>query len=116
MTLCFVLFGGVLIDIMTTSAEVRGDARIYLWWVAVSPLVGVGAFMLDGIFIGATRGPDLRNMMVVSLLIYVAAVAALMPNFANHGLWAALTISLIVRMVTLAVRYPALERDVLVEQ
>ena len=116
MTLCFVLFGGVLIDIMTTSPEVRSDARIYLWWVAVSPLVGVGAFMLDGIFIGATRGPDLRNMMVVSLLIYVAAVAALMPNFANHGLWAALTISLIVRMVTLAVRYPALERDILVEQ
>jgi len=107
----FWFFGAALVDLMTTSPEVRDEARRYLLWAAASPVFAVMAFMLDGIFLGATRGPDLRNMMLVSLLIYVAAVLALMP-FGNHGLWAALMISLLARAGTLALRYPALERAV----
>ena len=76
-----------------------------------TPLVGCAAWMLDGIFIGATRSRDMRNMMALSFVIYWVAVFVLLPWLGNHGLWMALLISFIARGVTLGLRYPALERQ-----
>ena len=109
LSLFFLGVGPVLIDIMTTSEEVRAETRIYLPWMAAAPLVGVAAWMLDGVFIGATRGRDMRNMMVISFAIYVMAVLVLEPPFANHGLWAALLVFFVARGVTLAWKYPGIE-------
>jgi len=39
------------------------------------------------------------------------AVLALAPAFGNHGLWAALLISFAARGVTMALRYPSVERS-----
>jgi len=105
----FALAGPVLIDVMTTAEPVRVSAREFLPWVVLAPLLGAAAWMLDGIFIGATRTRDMRNMMVVSTLIYAAAVAILTPLMGNHGLWVALNVSLVARGLTLWLRYPALE-------
>ncbi len=104
------LGGPALIDLMTTSQEVRDETRAYLPWVTVAPLLGVAAFQLDGIFIGATQVRDMRNMMVISALVYFAAVFSLVPHFGNHGLWIALLVSFAARAVTLGWKYPALER------
>ncbi len=109
LAIAFALAGGAIIDLMSTSDEVRAEARLYLPWMVAAPILGVGAWMLDGIFIGATQGKDMRNMMFLSLLVYLAALAALMPVFGNHGLWVALLISFVARGVTLGARYPALE-------
>jgi MATE family multidrug resistance protein len=95
---------------MTTAPEVRAEARVFLVYMILAPLVGCAAWMFDGIFIGATRTRDMRNMMLVSAVIYVAAALALVPSFGNHGLWIALLISFVVRGATLGLRYPALER------
>lgn len=108
--LCFALVGGAVIDLMTTSPEVRAEARVYLPYMVAAPLVGCAAWMLDGIFIGATRSADMRNMMALSAVVYVAALWVLMPLFGNHGLWMALLISFIARGATLLARYPSLER------
>ena len=105
----FALLGGPLIDLMAKAPDVQVAARGYLPYMALAPLVGLAAWMLDGIFIGATRTRDMRNMMALSLAGYVLAVLALVPFFGNHGLWMALLISFVLRGVTLALRYPALE-------
>ncbi len=110
LALCFALFGGAAIDTLATSEAVREAGRAYLPWLVAAPIFGAAAWMLDGIFIGATRTRDMRNMMIVSLAIYGAAVAILMPLFGNHGLWAALLVAFAVRGVTLGLRYPAVER------
>lgn len=104
-------FGGAAIDVMTTSPEVRAAARIYLGWCAMTPIAGVAAFQLDGIFIGATRGTDMRNMMLFSLALFVLAAALLVPPYGNHGLWMALVVFFVVRGFTLGSRLPALVRD-----
>ncbi len=109
--LAIALFGKWGINIMTTSEEVRTVAYEFLPWMILAPLLGLSAWMLDGIFIGATRTGDMRNMMALSCAIYFVAVWALMPIFGNHGLWAALMISFIARTLTLGLRYPALERS-----
>ncbi|MEL6450151.1 MAG: MATE family efflux transporter [Pseudomonadota bacterium] len=108
--LAFLLAGPWLIDVMAKDVDVQQDARTYLWWMVAAPLVGCAAWMFDGIFIGAGRGRDMRNMMAISFVIYWGAVLVLLPLLGNHGLWAALLISFIARGVTLGARYPALER------
>ena len=109
LSLAFALAGGMIIDLMTTAPEVRDRARLFLPYAVAAPVLGVAAFMLDGIFIGATASRDMRNMMAVSFAIYAAALALLVPVLGNHGLWLALLISFVARAITLGLRYPALE-------
>ena len=109
LALSFAVFGGKIIDIMTTAPNVRAEARTYLWWMVAAPILGCASWILDGIFIGATRSRDMRNMMLLSAVIYAGAVAAFVPLWANHGLWAALMVSYVARGASLLWKYPALE-------
>ena len=109
LALAFLVAGPAIIDVMATSPEVRAEARAYLPWLAAAPLIGIAAWMLDGIFIGATETRAMRNAAIASAAVYVAALVLLVPAFGNHGLWAALMVLNATRGLTLAVRYPALE-------
>lgn len=109
--LAFLAFGAAIIDLMTTAPGVREAARAHLGWMVLAPFVGAAAWMFDGIYIGATRSRDMRNLMFLSLLCYGVAVATLIPLMGNHGVWAALLVSFAARGVFMAWRYPALERE-----
>ena len=111
LALVFWTMGPVIIDIMTKEPDVQMAARLYLPHVAMVPLLGATAWMLDGVFIGATRTRDMRNMMIISFLGYCGFIVLLLPNFGNHGLWWAMNGFFVLRGITLAVRYPALERS-----
>jgi MATE family multidrug resistance protein len=102
--------GPAMIDVLSVSGEVRAAARAYLPWVAVSPLLGVASFQLDGIFTGATQTRDMRNMMILSFAAFIAAWWLLTPIWGNHGLWLALDLFFLMRALTLTARLPALER------
>jgi MATE family multidrug resistance protein len=108
-TVAYALFGPPLIDIMTASEEVRRSARQYLPFVVLSPVLAVFAFAYDGVYIGATWARDMRNLMMVSLLIFLAAWLALRP-FGNAGLWGALLVFYAARGGLQALRYPAMLR------
>src|SRR5262245_31696491 len=95
---------------MTIAPDVRAEARRFLIWAAVAPLIGVACFQLDGIYVGSTRTADIRNMMILSLLVYFAAWRILAPPLGNTGLWLALLTFFIVRAITLGLRLPALTR------
>lgn len=105
----FALFGPVLIDIMTANTEVRQAARAFLLFVILSPLLAVFAFAYDGVYIGATWARDMRNLMLLSLVIFLAAWFLLRP-FGNAGLWTALLVHYAARGGLEALRYPALFR------
>ena len=102
--------GLALIQVMTAAPSVREAAYTFLPWAALTPVAGVACFQLDGIFIGATRTADMRNMMILSLAVFLAAWAVLTPAFGNHGLWASLMAFYAARAASLGLRYPALER------
>lgn len=99
--LFFFAAGDAIVALMTTAEEVRAAASTYLVWAALTPLFGVVAFQMDGVFIGATWSRDMRNMMLLSLAVFLAAYWALFPPFGNHGLWLALEIFLGIRGITL---------------
>lgn len=109
LTAVFAAFGRAVIDLMTTAPEVRVAAYGFLIWVALTPLVGLPSWMLDGIFIGATRTRDMRNAMLIAAPIYFVFLFLLPRAFGGDGLWAAMLLFLALRGATMAVRYPALE-------
>ena len=111
-TLAYLLFGTVLIDVVTDVAAVREMARVFLPWAVIIPIVSVWGFMLDGIFIGATRVAEMRNAMMVTVTLYFGAVALLVPYLGNHGLWLAVTFLSVMRAVTMGSLYPRIERAV----
>ncbi len=104
------LAGTLFIDVLTVDSASRLAARTYLPWAAGAPLLGVWAFQLDGIFIGATRTRDMRSAMLASLVVFLLAWWILTP-FGNHGLWAALYVHYVARVGTLAYYYPGLVRS-----
>jgi multidrug resistance protein, MATE family len=101
------LLGPHLIDIMTANEDVRRTARDFLIFVVVSPLLAVFAFAFDGVYIGATWARDMRNLMVLSLLIFLGAWFALRA-FGNAGLWGAFLVHYAARGGLEGLRYPAL--------
>ena len=112
LTLCFYFGSDFLIVLMTSSEELRENAQVYVYWVIVAPILAAPAFILDGIFIGATRTKDMRNCMIISFGIYCLVVWLLYEPFGNQGLWAALMVMFIVRAVTLFFQYFSIERSI----
>lgn len=94
------------IHLLTNVSEVRHTAGIYLPWAIAAPVISVWCYLLDGIFIGATRTAEMRNAMIVSLAIFLVAWYFLQAHFGNHGLWAAFMIYFIARAVSLAAYLP----------
>ena len=101
------LAGESLLAIMTTDDATRLAAIEFLGWAALSPLLGVFAFQLDGLFIGATQGVAMRKAMVSSTLGFLLLWWLLLP-WGNHGLWAALCANYIWRAIALARHLPVL--------
>lgn len=101
--------GDALIVMMTKAPEVQAAAQRYLPYLLFATALGLPAFILDGVFLGATQTAVMRDMMAVSMGIYLLCLLALLPVLAMHGLWLSLLVSLIARGVTLGWRYPALE-------
>lgn len=98
--LFYLAFGTDFVALLTRAATVRHAAQNSLGLAALVPLIAAPAFLLDGIFIGATWSRDMRNMMLFSLLIFIASWALLHPA-KNTGLWLAFLIFLGTRGITL---------------
>ncbi len=98
--------GTWIITQLTDQPAVRAAAQTFLPWAALSPLISVWGFLLDGVFIGATRTRELMQAMAASLLVFLAASWALVDPFGNHGLWMALLIFMAARGLTLSPLLP----------
>jgi MATE family multidrug resistance protein len=106
-TLAALVFGGALVDLLTTNAAVGEAARAALPLAALAAIVGVPAWLLDGVFIGATQGRALRNAAILATALYIATDLLLRP-FGATGLWLALLASYGFRAALLAIHLPRL--------
>ncbi|RDE08902.1 MATE family efflux transporter [Pelagibacterium lacus] len=97
LSLLLFVFGGLAIDLMTTSEPVRDMARVYLVMAALTPLSGMPAFVYDGIMIGATLNVTMRNGMLISLAAFLATAMILQPLLGLWGLWIAMHVLLLTR-------------------
>ncbi|MEE4621395.1 MATE family efflux transporter [Pseudomonas alliivorans] len=82
----FLAGGQWFIRLQTDIPEVRETAMVYLPYLALMPLLAVWSYLLDGLFIGATRAREMRNAMLISAAA-IAPVAYLAASHGNHALW-----------------------------
>ncbi|MFK0108098.1 MATE family efflux transporter [Streptomyces sp. NPDC091217] len=95
----------LFLPLFTSDPAVTDTALPALLIVALSqPISGV-VFVLDGVLMGAGDGPYLAGAMVVTLAVFTP-VALLVPAFGGGlaPLWAAMTLMMTVRMLTLWLR------------
>ena len=107
----FLIAGRELIALFTLHEEVRQTAGLYLPWLALSPLLGVWCFQLDGIYVGATRTAEMRNGMILALAGYLLALWFTLPRMGNDGLWLTLMVFYVLRMTTMGAWLPRIDRS-----
>ena len=107
----FHIWGGAVVDLLTTDPAIREEVRRFLPFAALIPLVGLPSWLLDGVFIGATRGSALRNAGIAATVLYIATDLAL-RGYGNGGVWIAMCIGYIYRAGGLAIAFPRLLRSI----
>lgn len=105
-SLIYWIFGSFILQLFTNIDSVLLSATTYLPWTIIAPLVSIWSFQFDGIFIGTGFTREMRNAMVVSMLIYLALLTLLMPVWGNHGLFLSLALFMVIRALTLGYYYP----------
>lgn len=108
-SIAFLGFGFPFIDFISTHEEVRRQAREFLPIAAFTPFIGAVAFTFDGVFIGATWTRAMRDLMLVSLALFLVVLWLLKP-YGNWGLWIAMATFLAARGVGQGLAYPRLAR------
>ena len=73
----------------------------YIIWILIIPPIASVCYQFDGIFIGASQTPEMRNGMIISVIIFILSSQFFMSNFGNHGLWLSLLFFMIIRSITL---------------
>ena len=96
----FVLGGQWFVDLQTDIAEVRAIAHAHLPFLAALPLLAVWSYLLDGLFIGATRAREMRDAMLLALLLGLP-LAWQLRELGNAGLWLAFLAFMTLRGLTL---------------
>lgn len=87
-SLLFLAAGPLFISVLTDLPAVRETTQRYLPWLIVSPLVSVWSFLYDGVFVGATRAREMRDIMLVStFVVFVPSAWFALQFLGNHGLW-----------------------------
>jgi len=99
--LLFVFGGELFIRLQTDIAEVRAVALVYLPYLAALPLVSVWSYLLDGLFIGATRAREMRDAMLLAVVLTLP-LAWWLQGLGNHGLWTAFLCFMLIRGLSLA--------------
>lgn len=98
--LLFAFGGHLFIAMQTDIPSVRETADIYLPYLAVLPLIAVWSYLLDGLFIGATRAREMRDGMLLTVML-VLPIAWALQGLGNHGLWITFLLFMAVRSLIL---------------
>ena len=95
---CLYVIGGTgFLHLLTDDATVVEAARPYLPWACLIPVVGVTAFILDGVFIGLTDTKGMLLSTVIAMLSFFAVYLGFRGCLANEALWLAFLTFLLMR-------------------
>jgi len=87
--LLYATAGRGFVLLLTDLDDVRQTTFEYLPWMIASPLVSVWSFLYDGVFVGATRAREMRDVMLLAALAVFLPAWYLLQPLGNHGLWLA---------------------------
>jgi len=111
-TLVYGFAGEALFGVMTNNPQVISAAHEYLPWLLAVPVFSCIAFILDGIFIGATASAAIRNSTMVSALVFFLTYYLLASTLSLQALYVAYIAHLIVRTIMMST---SLKREVILK-
>ena len=100
-SLIYLLSFQLIINELTNLEYLKFLAFNYIFWIIIIPPVASICYQFDGIFIGASQTAEMRNGMVVSVILFITSSHFLVNNFGNHGLWLSLLFFMSIRSITL---------------
>ena len=100
-SLIYIIFFKKIINAMTDIEILRYIAFQHAIWIFVIPPVASFCYQLDGIFVGASQTKEIRNAMIISVLLFLLISFYLSRIFENHGIWVSLLLFMIFRSLTL---------------
>jgi len=112
-TLFYAFSGEGMVRLMTSDATVISDSSPFLPWLIAMPLVSCLAFLWDGIFVGATAVPSLRNSMIGAAVGFVIVSLTLQPHLGIQAIYVGYFVHLAVRVVWLTLAWPRARRTAL---
>lgn len=102
-TLLYGIGGKNFLGLLTNDRQVIEVAGNYFYWVLAVPLLGFGAFLWDGILIGATATRQMLWAMGVASGAFFTIYYTLSGASDNHMLWLAFLVYLLLRGVMMTV-------------
>ncbi|MBB3105636.1 MATE family multidrug resistance protein [Psychrobacter luti] len=89
------------LKLMTNIEPVFALAYDYHLYAVLLPLVGVGAYWLDGIFFGLTAGSVIRNAALILAVIFFPLSWLLYQQWDMTGIWLSVWCLLLLRLIIL---------------
>eukprot|EP00927_Polykrikos_kofoidii_P036844 TRINITY_DN31072_c0_g1_i1.p1 TRINITY_DN31072_c0_g1~~TRINITY_DN31072_c0_g1_i1.p1 ORF type:complete len:455 (-),score=42.84 TRINITY_DN31072_c0_g1_i1:42-1406(-) len=103
----FFVFDSQLLSLLTSRADVYSYAMAYSPWNWVAPLISFVAYLMDGVYVGATMSKEMRDSMLLATASFFASTYFF--GSSNTGLWCAFFIHYLVRGAFLLLWYPRVE-------
>ena len=100
-SIIYLIFFKEIINIITDIEILRFISYKHFIWIIIIPPLASFCYQLDGIFIGASQTQEMRNAMILSVIIFIGISIYLTRYFGNHGLWFSLSLFMILRAITL---------------
>ncbi len=97
----FIIFFKPIVNIITDLDYLRFLCYGFVVWIIIIPPIASICYQYDGIYIGASQTTEMRNSMIISVVIYIILSISFVSEFGNNGLWASLLIFMILRSLTL---------------
>lgn len=105
--LTYGIIGKAMLRLFTNQLDILRAASPYVFWMIFLSLTGAVAYLLDGVYIGATATKAMRNMMLLATFaVFLPLYYLLIGPLGNHGLWMSLLAFMIARGISLAVLSP----------
>ena len=100
-SLIYLLTFQLIINELTDLDYLKFLAFNYIFWIIIIPPIASVCYQFDGIFIGASQTAEMRNGMIISVLLFISTSHFLVSKLGNHGLWLSLLFFMIIRSITL---------------
>lgn len=99
-----------VIALFTEHVVVQDLVNTYNHWLIWFPISAGFGIVFYGVFTGMTITYPIRNSMLISLVLFLLAVACTVPSYHNNGLWLSFIVFALGRSVFLVLYIPRLIR------
>lgn len=106
-SLAYALFPYPIFTTLTSLDDVAQAALHYRWWCAAVPLMGMAAFVWDGVYVGLTHTRGMLIAVAAAAIVFFSLFYTLPQSWVNHRLWMAFITFLALRSLIQTILYPS---------